>query len=390
MDARALAATALLVAVCPAVAVSATHQTRNFVVTADSQQFAEQVGKAAEIYRHEIAIDWLGKPLPGNWSQPCPIKCKTGRIGAGGATTFTFNDGQVFGWRMDIQGSEERILDSVLPHEISHMIFACHFRRPLPRWADEGAATLVEHESERLRQTKLLNQVIKTSKRIPLDQLLRIKEYPRDMQDVLTLYAEGYSLADYLVQQKGEQGRAVFLAFLGDALKGGWEGAFQKHYGISDVNDVEKDWTGWVMAGSPPIKPADGTLVATNDTKANPRRQPKNTTVRGQSTQQDGYTPLPKLTRLPRRERTTAAELSAPQPRTMAITAAEPQPPTNTPPGAVVQSPISVHPARVTTDPPKSKWQFPWNKKPESTPTPPSRGFTNPRAASTPAFDFSR
>ena len=104
---------------------------------------------------------------------------------------------------MAIQGTEERILDSVLPHEISHMIFASYFRRPLPRWADEGAATLVEHESERLRQTKLLDQVIRTSKRIPLRQLLNIKEYPENMQDVLTLYAEGYSLADYLVQQKG-------------------------------------------------------------------------------------------------------------------------------------------------------------------------------------------
>lgn len=390
MDAKALAATALLVAVCPTVAVSATYKTRNFVVTASSQEFAKQVGEAAEIYREELAIAWLGKPLPGNWSQPCPITCKTGRIGAGGATTFTFNNGEVFGWKMDIQGSEERILDSVLPHEVSHMIFASHFRCPLPRWADEGAATLVEHESERMRQTRLLNQVIKTSKRIPLSQLLRIKEYPRDMQDVLTLYAEGYSLADYLVQQKGEEGRAVFLAFLGDALQGGWERAFKKHYDISDVSEIEKDWTGWVMAGSPNIEPAADTLVAVNDTKLNPGREAEETTFRGQSTQ-DGYSPLPKLTRQPRRERTTAAELTAPRPRSIASTTAEPEPVAGGPRGTDIQTPVSVQPARVTSDPPKSKWRFPWSKdEPETTPTPSARGFTNPRAASLPSFDFSR
>ena len=68
-------------------------------------------------------------------------------LGAGGATTFQFQDGEVFGWRMSIQGSRERMLDSVLPHEITHMIFASHFRQPLPRWADEGGATSVEHAS---------------------------------------------------------------------------------------------------------------------------------------------------------------------------------------------------------------------------------------------------
>ena len=37
-----------------------------------------------------------------------------------------------------------RILDSVLPHEITHTIFATHFGQPLPRWADEGACTTVD------------------------------------------------------------------------------------------------------------------------------------------------------------------------------------------------------------------------------------------------------
>ena len=57
---------------------------------------------------------------------------------------------------MSIQGSRQRILDSVLPHEVTHTIFASHFRQPLPRWADEGACTTVEHASERAKQEKML------------------------------------------------------------------------------------------------------------------------------------------------------------------------------------------------------------------------------------------
>lgn len=345
MDARALGVATLIVAGCPAFLSAARFESDNFIITAPTEAFARQVGEAAEYYRHHLAIEWLGKPLPGNWSSKCPITCKVGQIGAGGATTFTFNNGEVFGWHMSIQGTEQRILDSVLPHEVSHMIFASYFRRPLPRWADEGAATLVEHESERLRQTRLLDQVIRTSKRIPLQQLLQIKEYPQDMQDVLTLYAEGYSLADYLVQQKGEHGKAIYLKFLDDAHHQGWDAAFQKHYDTT-VAAVEEKWTGWVMAGSPPITPADGTMLAaaqpaTQQPAASPRQQEASAAmevadveaapledvaiVRGQSTQE--LAPLASIDR-PRRSADEAlSSLSAPRPAVLASVAGASAPP---------------------------------------------------------------
>ncbi len=333
MDARCLRAIALVAIVSGLTdfAPAATYETPNFVVTAPTPEFAQQVGQAAEYYRHHLAIEWLGQPLPGKWSKPCPIRCKVGQIGAGGATTFSFHDGEVFGWHMSIQGSEERILDSVLPHEVSHMIFASYFRQPLPRWADEGAATLVEHESERLRQTKLLDQVIRTSRRIPLAQLLAIKEYPKDMQDVLTLYAEGYSLADFLVQQKGPAGKRLYLQFLGDALKQGWEGAFREHYGFAGVHDVEQKWTGWVMAGSPSLTLPEGELLAQADQPQQEAPQPEALVIRSQNpgatdpqrtpTQLD---PLPKLPRPQRQPSESAARLSAPEPVAVAQVTAPP------------------------------------------------------------------
>src|SRR5438477_1837276 len=197
MDARL--ARVCLALLAPAL-MGAGFRTPNFTVTAHTSEIAQQVGNAAEVYRKQLAIEWLGHELP-RWAAPCPIRVKVGQIGAGGQTTFSFfpngkGSAEVCNWDMQIQGSLERILDSVLPHEVSHTIFACHFRRPLPRWADEGGATLAEHESEKRRQVLTVNQVIKTKNRIPLKNLLNIKEYPARMEDVMTLYAEGYSLAE--------------------------------------------------------------------------------------------------------------------------------------------------------------------------------------------------
>lgn len=242
--------------ICVALAVAslfflgANHRTPNFVVTAPTPEFAKQVGDHAEYYRRELAVQWVGHELP-QWSAPCPINVKVGQMGAGGATSFSFDQGEVFNWTMNIQGSPERILDSVLPHEVSHTIFACHFRRPLPRWADEGAATLAENESERHRQTLLTRQVLQNHTRIPLQKLLQITEYPKDMQDVLTLYAEGYALCDWLVQHGG---RARYLSFLAAAHQHGWPQAIKTHYGYGSVEELEHKWGDWVIAGCPPVR----------------------------------------------------------------------------------------------------------------------------------------
>jgi hypothetical protein len=267
----------------------AGYRTDNFVVEAPTPEIAKQVGLAAEHFRRELAIEWLGYELRP-WASPCPVKVRVGQIGAGGETRFSFfpnlkGSAEVANWDMRIQGSLERILDSVLPHEISHTIFACHFRRPLPRWADEGAATLAEHESERRRQVLTVNQVINTRHRIPFKNLLNIKEYPARPEDVMTLYAEGYSLAELLVQ---EGGRSRYLKFLADAHREGWDKAIHAHYGYRGVEDLEKRWHGWVTAGCPEIELPKGQMLAEN-TKGIKTAGQGELIVRGQSPIEDPF-----------------------------------------------------------------------------------------------------
>lgn len=238
--------------------LGAKHATPNFEVEAPTAAIAEKVALTAERCREELSLEWLGYTLP-NWYKPCRVRVKVGQVGAGGATTFSFGGGEVFGWDMTVQGSLERILDSVIPHEVSHTIFACHFRRPLPRWADEGAATIAEEESERRRQQKLAEEVMPSKRRIPLRELLSITEYPKNMQHVLTLYAEGYLLADFLVQKGG---KSRFLAFMQDAHESGWDASLRKHYEEENVESLESKWSQWVIAGSPSLRRPNGELLA--------------------------------------------------------------------------------------------------------------------------------
>ncbi len=249
---------------------AAGYRTANFVVEAPSPQLAQKIGDAAEQYRHDLAIEWIGQPLP-RWSQPCPITAEVApTLGAGGATSFVFDRGEVFNWTMTIQGSEERILDSVLPHEVTHTIFASHFRQPLPRWADEGACTTVEHPVERARQHRLLIEFLRTGRGISFPEMFAMKEYPAD---VLPLYSQGYSLARYLIERGG---RKRYIHFVGTGLASSdWPESLSQYYGIHDIGKLQTVWLEWVKRGCP----APPASVAA----AIPQVQDMAQTVRGQS-----------------------------------------------------------------------------------------------------------
>ncbi|MGI9456552.1 MAG: hypothetical protein ACR2NU_08320, partial [Aeoliella sp.] len=208
------------------------------------------------------------------WSRPCPIKADIApHLGAGGVTTFVFDRGEVFNWNMQVSGSRERVLDSVLPHEITHTIFACHFRQPLPRWADEGACTTVEHESEIAKQENLLIRFLKTGKGIPFDDMFAMKEYP---PEVLPLYAQGHSLTRFLIGQKGQ---AAFLEFLGDGMSDeNWRRAVREHYGHESLFALQGRWLDWVKQGRPVLagELESGETIASS-------RTPDAPTVRGQN-----------------------------------------------------------------------------------------------------------
>ncbi|MBN2578991.1 MAG: hypothetical protein JXB10_08370 [Pirellulales bacterium] len=252
MDARTIR-TVLGTALLLLVSMGARYRSANFIIETDDPRFAQACGEAAEKYRHDLAVEWLGQAMP-NWSAPCPVTILVGpNLGAGGQTSFVFDRGEVFGWRMSIQGSPQRLLDSVIPHEVTHMIFASHFREPLPRWADEGGATSVEHVSERNKHRQMLDQFLRTGRGISFSRMFAMTEYP---PDVMPLYAQGYSVVEYLIQHGG---RRKYIKFLEDGLNSGdWSGALRRSYGAADLGQFQNNWLAWIKQGSPIHRPPGG------------------------------------------------------------------------------------------------------------------------------------
>lgn len=249
---------------------AAQFETKNFTVDgAPTLELAKAFCETAERCRYEMALLWLGETMP-DWSAKCPIKVEVGRkLGAGGATSFIFQGGEVYGWEMDIQGSAERILDSVLPHELTHMIFASHFRRPVPRWLDEGAATSVECEEEKENYRQKLRYYIRKDVRkcFPCRRLIALKEYP---EDVIPFYAQGFSIVEYLLYLGGHR---ELVRFVETGIKTkDWDAAFRQHYGFENLGDFQaKYWVKWVAAGSPSTIPQElhpgGFQLAAGDRK---------------------------------------------------------------------------------------------------------------------------
>ena len=69
-----------------------------------------------------------------------------------------------------------------------------------------------------------------------LRTLFSLKDYP---SDVGVLYAEGYSVTAFLIEQ-GDRQR--FLNFVGNGMQNGWDAAVAAYYPYRNVAELEKAW----------------------------------------------------------------------------------------------------------------------------------------------------
>jgi hypothetical protein len=220
-----------------------SYKTTNFRVFIHDRKLAQEFGDMAEQYRREKARDWLGKEMPP-WPQRCPLRVEINLRQSGGATTFSFGADAagrpgVSSQEMKIWGETRQLLYSVLPHEVTHTVLAYHFGRPVPRWADEGGSVLSENETECYQHDIKCREILNQGRGIRLRVLLAMKEYPHDM---IVVYAQGYSLSQFLIDRGGRQ---RFLEFVGQGMRNdnrNWETAVRDIYGFPGVNDLEEAW----------------------------------------------------------------------------------------------------------------------------------------------------
>jgi hypothetical protein len=269
---RPLSVVALLLA-CGA-APAAEFRTKNFTVTAPTKDLAQTFGEYAEKYRVLKAEEWLGRPMP-DWDRPCPLSVRiTNSTDGGGATHFTFGPGPdgrsaVLSRRMEIFGGVEKLLKSVLPHEVTHTVLAHRFGQAVPRWADEGGSVLSENDEERYAHDVRCREFLNAGKGYHLRHLFSMDDYPPNMH---VLYAEGFSVVQYLVAQGG---REKFLQFVEVGMKRrnqNWDQAAQM-YGFASTDELQSAW----IASLKKPKAAATDAVAMTDRPARPTATPTST-----------------------------------------------------------------------------------------------------------------
>lgn len=222
-----------------------SHATKNFAVTvADDfapdllSNPAELIAVQAEHQRQSLFKFWFDGRMP-NWSAPAKLHVTTGP--ASGQSLFDFERGEVINWNVTVTGRDlEEVIEDVLPHEINHLVFASHFRKPLPRWYDEGAAVWVQRKDTAANFTAILSQ----QEQIPFRQLLVMREYAAGSA-VGSQYAQGVVLTD-LLMRRGDAEDYVELAENYLAGKT-WDQAFHSVYKLT-LPEVEQQYRQHVEA----------------------------------------------------------------------------------------------------------------------------------------------
>jgi hypothetical protein len=148
--------------------------------------------------------------------------------------------------RMDMHCDTPNILDTVLPHETTHVVLAGNFgNSDVPRWADEGMAVLTEPAEKVDMHRRNLARCQQEGRLFSVAELMQLDNYPPAGQ-ISAFYAQSVSLVDFLSSMRGP---AVFAQFVRDGLREGYEAALRRHYGFRDFADLQARWGQQTLAG---------------------------------------------------------------------------------------------------------------------------------------------
>jgi hypothetical protein len=232
----------IALAVMLAAPLAAVAGTNFRVVNLPPEQGADY-GRAADEAYSRLSRWWFGKRLPDLWRPgqlaPVPITVHLQPQGSGGGrTSFRIEGGHVFGWKMTVAGSPQKILDDAIPHEVGHVVFYARFRRPLGRCLDEGTAGIGESSREHAAARQRVADALRHKAVLPFSRILDEQRYPQPSATLL-FYAQSHSLVEFLLQRKG---RERFVAFLDDPRSPSVK--LREFYGINS-EQLQDAWEAW-------------------------------------------------------------------------------------------------------------------------------------------------
>ncbi|MFH1458315.1 MAG: peptidase MA family metallohydrolase [Candidatus Omnitrophota bacterium] len=138
---------------------------------------------------------------------------------------------------------EEGFFESVLPHEMGHIIFKefVGFVNPaVPHWLHEGVASYQER-SRVASASRVLRGAINENKFMNLEKLFDFDPFAEvDAQTVGIFYAEAVSLVDFLIKEFGRDRFVLFCQYLRDRKD--FRRALASAYSFSNIQELDGAW----------------------------------------------------------------------------------------------------------------------------------------------------
>jgi tetratricopeptide (TPR) repeat protein len=242
-------------------------ETANFrIFHKQSRVLVEKAAQVMEQTRAAMSQKWLGKS-DESWNPKCDVflhatamdYCQVTRQSpdSPGHASIEQEKGssKILTRRMDMHCDNPQMLETVLPHETTHIVLAGKFgNSQVPRWADEGMAVLTEPPEKVGMHRRNLARCWHEGQLFAVRDLMQLDKYP-DAQRISAFYAQSVSLVDFLSRQRGP---VVFAQFLRDGLRDGYEPALTRHYGFRDFADLEQRWSQQELAGFGPATATAG------------------------------------------------------------------------------------------------------------------------------------
>lgn len=225
-----------------------TFVTPSFRIFHNDEALARKAATRAETARRAAGKLWTGTEPTAPWSPKCDLYLyPTAEMFAAqtlqpaespGFSTAGLEGGRVTVRMVKLRADYPKMLDAVLPHEITHIVLADLFpTKQIPRWADEGMSVLSEPAAEQALRVGDLAGPIRTDVLFRLDVLMAA-DYPSGAHWAL-YYAQSVSLTRYLVGRGTPQ---QFVKFVRGSQEQGVEGALRAVYGIESVAELERRW----------------------------------------------------------------------------------------------------------------------------------------------------
>lgn len=210
---------------------------------------ATTVAARLEKVRTDTRKKWLGLGAE-KWEWPCEVQYhpsvdeysrKTGlpKYSPGHSSIEMESlTGRIVRRGIHMHGEVDKVLVTVLPHEVTHTVLAGNFGTfHVPRWLDEGIAVLEENGTIR-DHARSLPGFRKDGTLFTTRELLALDDYPAPKR-IGAFYAQSVTLVELLAAHKN--GPHGVTKFAQDAVKGDIDAALQRHYGKS-VDALHAEW----------------------------------------------------------------------------------------------------------------------------------------------------